>query len=286
MSKGRSLLPDEVLASKALLGDKDTRNAAANEVWDRREVDTMLDMYLGGADPGRIAVTLKRNRKAVIRKLQEYIYNERDRAANYQPRQRESRKGKHLTKNEIQLIQECRKKNVSWKQISLILQRDADEISGQSQEEVARTRSFREIAPTLDLIWANRYIYFVYKHPLISDKAYDTLVQEECEFAGSKGFEAIKSHSGWPSHIRSLALYLIERVKYELAPDAVLFAIGDRKQPGEYGMWFGPTREWTDVLDTPGHDKTSRILELKGDKTRPVAKWSEKKQRWKIYEDS
>lgn len=209
-----ALFSDEQLGKKPLLAEESLRNAAANEIWKRREVDELLDLYFSGTDPGRIAVTLKRNRKAIIRKLQEYIYNERNRAQDYKPRLRQSRKGKRLTQNEMQVIAECRKKGVAWEQIALVIQRDVDEICmGEADTAKAESRQLRQVAPGVDLLLAYRFLYYVKHAKAIPDKAYDDLKQEEVEYGcGGKTlreFAGMKRAEDYPPHIRALARYLI-----------------------------------------------------------------------------
>ena len=209
-----SLFSDGKLAGKPLLAEEGLRNPAANEVWKRSEVDTLLDLYFSGTDPGRIAVMLKRNRKAIIRKLQEYIYNERNRASDYRPRQRQSRKGKRITWNEQQVIAECRKKGVSWSQIALVLQRGVDEIRNDEGVETAKAlhRELKRAAVSLDMLLAYHYLYHVKKLTILSNKAYDDLKAEEIEYGcGSLLLGAFKVEDrvgGYPRHIRALAAYL------------------------------------------------------------------------------
>lgn len=192
-----------------LLDPNTLRNPSANEVWKRREVDELLELYLGGADLGRIGATLGRNRKAIVRKIQEYIYNERDRVTNYVPRQRSSRKGKHITQNERQLIQECRKKGVPDNCIAAVLTRPVDDLVD-SSAQVAKTKTQKVFAPTLDLILAHHYIYHVYKRPVLSNKAYDALVEEEREYGGA-GATLSAPPRPCPGRIKTLALYLCQR---------------------------------------------------------------------------
>lgn len=198
-----------------LLPEEKIVNKAAQDIWKRKEVDRLLEMYLTGMDLGRIAFKLNRNRKAIIRKIQEYIYNERERVTNYKPRRRTSRAGQRMTPNELQMIKQLAKKRVPAEKIALLLQRKVEEITGGKRiEEAPKISNMKAVAPTLDLIWAHRYIYFVYKTPIISDEAYDDLVKEEIEYGGGgPAFAAIKAHNGWPNYIKSLALYLTERPK-------------------------------------------------------------------------
>ena len=53
-----------------LFSDEQLNNSAAQQVWKKREVDRLLELYLAGADLGRIGASLHRNRKAIVRKLQ------------------------------------------------------------------------------------------------------------------------------------------------------------------------------------------------------------------------
>jgi hypothetical protein len=197
-----------------LFSDGDMINMASKQIWKKREVDRLLDFYLSGADLGRIAASLKRNRKAIVRKLQEYIYNERDRVTNYKPRQRTSRAGKRLTPNERQLIQECRKKKVPDTQIAAVLARpiadlDAEEIPMQK----AKAKNEAPFTNTLNLILAHRYIYHIYKTPVISNATYDALKKEEQRYGPQTDVWADRPRH-IPTHVKTLAVYLIEQHKF------------------------------------------------------------------------
>lgn len=179
----------------------------------------MIDLYLSGksgASPGTIAAKIGRNPKAVRRRLEKYHSNEDDCILNYEPFRRSSRRGLRFTVNELNLLEAHRKHcpEVYPKHSARFLCRDVEELTGETRMEVVKAKQV-PFAPTLDLIWAYRYIYFIYNKSLISDKAYDTMVHEECEYGGGAGkFLEIKGHQGWPSHIRSLAMYLVEREKW------------------------------------------------------------------------
>ncbi len=189
-------------------------NPNANEIWKRREVDRLLELYLAGMTPAHIAVKMGRNPKAVTRKLQEYIYNERDRVVNYQPRRRTSRIKSRMTKNELQIIQECRKKNVAAEHIARVLQREEVEIDGGASRSAARFdfESMRKLATGVDLVMAYRYLYYVRGISIMSDKDYDDIEKEEIEFGnGGKILTQLvgsDSEEDYPHHIRALALYL------------------------------------------------------------------------------
>ena len=198
----------------ALLPDSQIKNRSAQEIWMKREVDRLLDWYLEGADLGRIAARLSRNRKAVVRKLQEYIYNERDRVINYDPRCRQSRRGRRITPNEKQIIAECRKKGVEWKHIARVLMREVKEISLETDVQKAKARTLTCVAPSLDFVLACRYAFHIYKEALISDETYDDLKQEEIEYGGAAGAFAGDPHD-CPTRIKTLTIYLSERKKDE-----------------------------------------------------------------------
>lgn len=196
-----------------LFSESEFTNAAAKDVWKRSEVDRLLDFYLSGADLGRIAASLQRNRKAIVRKLQEYIYNERERVTNYQPRQRTSRAGKRLTQNELQILAECRKKKVPDEKIAAVLSRPIADIWTQGPLEKVKAKSAAPFAASLDLILAYRYAYHIYNKKLISDETYDALKAEEEEYGPQTGALANEPRH-CPTYIKTLALYLVERRKF------------------------------------------------------------------------
>ena len=186
----------------------------ADQPWKKSELDAFLEDYLSGRKGIKeLALKFGRNKKAILRRVEKWTYNEKNSVVRYEPRKRTSRKGKPLTKNEIAIIEGNRTNKVDPVHTARLLQREVKDIAGDpSHMEVHKALEAKFTgAPTLDLIWAHRYIYFVYKKPIISDDAYDKLVKEEIEFAGVKGYATVKDHRGWPQYIRSLAIYLIER---------------------------------------------------------------------------
>lgn len=199
-----------------LLPEEDLQNSSAKTVWKKREVDRLLDFYFSGADLGRIAASLQRNRKAVVRKLQEYIYNERERVRNYRPRQRTTRTGKRISPNEDQLIKECRKKGVCDKQIAAVLARKVEELppSGAAVMEKVKVKSMAPFAATLELVLAHRYIFHNYRKKVISNATYDALKAEEEEYGPQNGVLA-NTPGHCPSYIKTLALYLIQRTEFQ-----------------------------------------------------------------------
>lgn len=196
-----------------LFPEAELTNAAAKDIWKKSEVDRLLDFYLSGADLGRIAASLLRNRKAIVRKLQEYIYNERERVTNYEPRQRTSRAGKRLTQNERQIIAECRKKKVPDLHIAKVLSRPVTDLSTEVPVEKVKAKNTTPFAASLDLILAHRYIYHIWEKPIISDATYDALKKEEEEY-GPQTNQFREDPRHCPTYIKTLALYLVERRKF------------------------------------------------------------------------
>jgi len=190
--------------------------------WKKKERDRVLDKFFSGgagASPRALALKVGRSVKAIQRLIEQITSNEDDRVIRYRPRKRISRKGLRFTQNEMAVIRGNHLKGVPLADTARLLCRDAAEIPGPGspKEQVMGCKRMQELAPSLDLIWAHRYIYFVYQKPLLLDAAYDMLVKEEIEYGGgSRAFLAIKEHRGWPDHIISLALYLCGKkdVKY------------------------------------------------------------------------
>jgi hypothetical protein len=195
---------------KGLLPDKEVKNEQADAPWRRSETDKMLDLYFSGAHPKHIAVELKRNPKAVRRRLEQFTYNERGWVERYRPRQRNSRKNKRMTETEILILKAHAERKVPIEWTARLLARSVEEFNLQPKLEVAKAKQNTAcLAPTLDLILAHRHLYFVRKKPIISDAAYDVLVQEEIEYGGGeKAFKEMKDLDKVPHYIRDLALYL------------------------------------------------------------------------------
>jgi len=199
--------------------DDEVKNRHADDDWNQKDLDWFFDTYLAagpGATPNQMAQKLGRNPKALKRLKEQFTNNERDRVGQYVPGQRISRKGKKFTQNEITIWKAHVAKGVPAKETARLFCRDVQELSGKARDEVSAAKARTPFAPTLDMIWACRYIYFVWKKPILSDEAYDDLVKEEVDYGGgATAFMKIKNHRGWPKHIISLALYLAEKVEGE-----------------------------------------------------------------------
>lgn len=190
--------------------DEVVKNAAADAPWTRKELDKLLDYYFSGMPPDRIAVELKRNPKAVNRRLEQFTYNERDWATRYSPLQRISRKGKKLTQNENVLIRAHRKRGIPIAATAKLLQRPVPDFHTDTPGR-ARFQECRQFGPGVDLLLAYRYLYYCKGISVVSDYAYDELEAEEKEFgANSKVLDTVGSDCAddYPPHIRALGMYL------------------------------------------------------------------------------
>lgn len=232
-----------------LLEEESLKNEFADLPWKRSQTDKMLDMFLAGAHPKRIAYELGRNRKAIDRRIEQFRCNERDKATRYEPRRRVSRKGKRFTENEEMICRAHRERKVPFEVTAKVLQRAVEELKG-SPRLPKETTDMKRLVPSIDLIWSYRYAYYVWKMPVISDTEYDALVEEEIEYGGGeRAFAEIKLHRGWPIHIRTLALYLVE--KY--GPSAVQAGVDPSKRR------HGPRNDATGTLsDECGTRKCAR----------------------------
>lgn len=180
--------------------------------WKRREVDKMLDLYFDGVEVSRIARKIERDADEVSHKLQEYFYNQHDRAVNYKPKRRISRKGKPLTDNDRLVIVSLQKANVASEHIARILCRPVSDFAAPS-----KTLEFKSSLPTLDLILALRYLFHCRKKKIVTDEEYDALVQEEREFGTGAGILDHQTQADYfLPRIGPLADYLQQRAVDEV----------------------------------------------------------------------
>lgn len=195
------------------LPDESVRNKENDTPWMKSDTDKMLDLYFAGeASPKRIAQQMGRNPKAINRQLELFRYNEKDRAVRYQPLRRISRKGKRFTENEMELIRTHQERNVPPSATACVLARDVSEVDGSPARDKVLV-SGQKMIPTIDLIYAYRYLWKRMNRKLISDKTYDEMVAEEVEYGGGgPAFAAMKKDEDFPGRIRSLANYLLMTV--------------------------------------------------------------------------
>ena len=203
--------------SKGFFQESEVKNKQNDQPWKKSERDAMLDAYFAGgngAHPNVIARKLGRNPKAIKRRLEEYTYNEDDRVVRYEPFRRASRMGLRWTQNELALLKANTAKGVAAVHTARLLCRAVNELTLDKEVGAAKQRALNVLAPTMDLIWAYRYVHFVYRTQIITNEEYDALVQEEIEYGGgADAFEKIKGYKGWPDRIKSLAHYLLDKRK-------------------------------------------------------------------------
>lgn len=202
----------ETLPMKPLFSEKEVKNKSADVPWKRSETDKMLDLYFGGTPVKRIARHLKRNPKAVERKIEKFRHNDFNAATRYRPFRRVSRKGKRLTKPELELVRIYTQSHFPMELAARILQRDKQELTFSRQYERSWVAEMKDVGVSLDLIMAYRYLYYVKNKPILSDQAYDELEAEEIEYGeGAKFLQMPGSDRAedYPDHIRALALYLL-----------------------------------------------------------------------------
>lgn len=200
---------------KQLFPDDEVRNKKSDAPWTALDTDKMLDEFFAGGSPARLAQVLQRNPKAIKRQLEQFFYNELDKTVKYQPTKRYSRKGKRWTPNEVLFRKQCAKRGVPAENVAKVLCRAPNECGGllydlEGEAERSKIDKGRQIAPTMDLIWAYHYLFHRTGKRAISDQAYDDLVKEEIEFGGgSTVFKLIKEQDDYPGRIRCLAHYLL-----------------------------------------------------------------------------
>jgi hypothetical protein len=216
---------------KTLFQEDLFKNENNDKPWMKSETDRMLDLYFNGSDPDRIAYLLKRNPKAVKRRLEQFTYNEDKRAERYDMFERDSRRGKRLTENEKILIKAHVERKVPMEATAALLCRKVEEIRGESiapslnKVEDSKGKAklehnwLKTVAPSLDMLIAHHYLYWQAKQPIISNKEYDDLCEEEIEYGcGRLAVEAIRGFREvlhYPPYIRYLAFYM--QFRYQVA---------------------------------------------------------------------
>lgn len=193
-----------------LFPDEAFKNANLEEPWKKSQTDKMLEMYLAGAHPDRIAQELGRTPKAVKRRLEQFTYNERERCERYEPIRRTSRIQKKLTQNELLLIKEHRERKVPLELTLKILQRRKEDLIPQRAVD---NLVLATIAPTqLEMLLACRYVFEVYNHRVVSDEMYDEMKEEQIKFGGGLK-ELDQPCAKYPEEIKDLALFYYHKVK-------------------------------------------------------------------------
>lgn len=262
-----------------LLPEQDLSNPKIDTPWKRSETDKMLDLYFEGTRPDRIAHILGRNPKAVKRRIEQFAYNEFDRTLQYRPVCRTSRRGKRFTPNEESIKKTTQERNVPVKDLARLLAREVTELQDPKQEGCGLREIQRVIqAPTLDLLLACRYMYYVSKQALVSDAVYDDLLAEELELG--TGADQITGPpkckvTDYEPHIRSLALYLYAKM-LDRGELTVRYGIGEMCSEGSIGFWYGPVESLQEVRTTEGKSDRSVLVKFDGHgKTTVLAKWND-----------
>lgn len=212
--KQASLLPDDLV-----------KNAAADRPWKKSETDRMLDMYFDGTPPDRIAIKLQRNPKAIKRRIEAFSANENGRAESYEPFRRLTRHKQRVSESEVLLIASHKRNGVPKDVTAKVLQRSVSELY--TPPTVKPELSFmKKFIPAMEIIMALRYFHFCHRKNspflIVSDKDYDDLVHEECEYGGqTSAFTTIKCMDvrDYPHRIRWLMEYLIDMRKQITADD-------------------------------------------------------------------
>lgn len=182
--------------------------------WKFKTIDTLFDYYFSGFRLEDLCQKLGRDRKEVLAKLRQYLDNENERAMKYTPvRRRYFRKGKQLNRREVKAIKRLRTAGVASATIARILMRNIEEVDPMLYaSDRANIEKMKSAAVGVDLILAYRHLYYCHGISVVSDKAYDELMQEEIEYGGGKGildrFIGSDCPEHYPHHIRALALYL------------------------------------------------------------------------------
>lgn len=195
----------------SFFSDDEIRNKRNDTDWSAEEDDQLFDLYFGGTAPDRIAVKMRRNPKSIARRLEQFTYNERSMADLYRPRRRINRRGMRLTENERVMVKAHTERGVASETTARLFQRAPNEFSTDF-EGVKKNNRLREVASSVDIIIAHRYLAYCAKCPIISKQAYDAMVEEEIEFGGGADILARYPKSAnvtdYPPHIRSLAYYM------------------------------------------------------------------------------
>ena len=180
--------------------------------WKRSDTDRMLDLLLAGMHPKRVATKMNRSVKAINRQIERFSANTNGRCETYEPVRRMSRKNQRWSQNDAELTRRMRKAGVEEADIAKVLARSVKEMEG--TEGKAFHTDAQQVATTSDLVEAYQYLFHVSHHPVVSDKTYDALKEEEIEY-GVMGEHADKPPRTKPAQyspaIRDLACYLFSK---------------------------------------------------------------------------
>ena len=180
--------------------------------WKKSDTDRMLDLLLSGMHPNRIAEKMNRSSKAINRQIERFADNEKGRCEKYEPQRRISRKGNRWTQNDAELTRRMRAKGVKDKNIAKVLARDEVEMA--STEGKSFHQDVKRVVMIADLVEAYQYLYHVSHHPVVSDKVYDAMKEEEDHFGVKNehdGKPGRKKPAEYSPAVRDLACYLFSK---------------------------------------------------------------------------
>lgn len=195
---------------KGFFARDELRPEKADSNWSDEEWNAVLEMFIQGAMPQRVAHAFNRSEDSIRRRILRLVKNEDGLAERYVPLRRTSRKGTRLTNTDDWIIKKGEEAGVPASLTAKILMRDPNEIRLDIRGAL-KVNLMKQAAPTTDVLWALRFLYHCSKVSIVSDQAYDTALAEEIEYGGGSailGVKASKVVSDYPPHIRSLAFYL------------------------------------------------------------------------------
>lgn len=196
--------------------DDELKNENADRPWMKSETDRMLDLYFDGSHPKEIAQKLKRNPKAVKRKLEQFTYNERERAVRYEPFRRVSRIGKRWTENERVMLKIYQSRNFPLDALARVLQRSDTEMAPHDEKVIAQRaemKIFLQPGIGVDMVLAHYAVKEFFKKPnyLIPEVQLKKMEEEEVEFGVGREKLLGDRPNPPPHRVRQLALYLMYR---------------------------------------------------------------------------
>jgi len=182
--------------------------------WTKRDTDKMLDLFLSGVNPARIAVKMGWCHADINRQLNRFFNNEKDRCNTYTAIRRTSRLGAKWTENESELVKGMRKAGVLAPAMANVLARRSKEIKDGPGSGFHS--QMKQVAVSADLLEAYQYLYHISSRgePVIPDDEYDQLKETEQEFGPVTGHEHSpprKKVVEYAPHIRELAGYLYHK---------------------------------------------------------------------------
>ena len=194
--------------NEGLLGEDELKMGAEHSHWSQEEIDSLLDAFFSGANMKRLAVKYKRTPRAVLVRIGKILYNDRGQLTKYQPVRRVSRVGKKLTRREKNFLKIAQEKGYSAKDVAKVLARSEEEVEkflrGDAKPVI---RAFRDIAPSIDLLMAAKYLEEKEDLKILDEKDWKRLIKEEQEFGVDPDLFLSRPVDEFPPYIPPLAEY-------------------------------------------------------------------------------